>query len=98
MAFMQRLRLREEDFFAPLTAMASHVAGTAVALRDFLLDPAKHAMAATHERRLELDALSEELDRRIIESFVAPIDPEDLTQLNAVLHELGDAIDDAARV
>lgn len=95
---LQRLRARDQDFFRPLAVMADHVAGTATALHNYLNDPVMPPSAATHERRLELDALSEELDRRLIESFIAPIDPNDFTRLNASLHTLGDAIDDAVRL
>lgn len=97
MVFLKRLGLQEESFFSALAAMADHVAETAVALRDYLEDP-RQPPAPTHERRLQLDALSSDVDRLIIEAFVTPIDPDDLSELNAGLHTLGDAIDDAARL
>src|SRR5688572_8490052 len=97
MISLKRLRLDEDELLGTFAAMADHVAGTAQALRDYLDDPRQPA-PETHARRLELDALSTEIDRSIIESFVTPIDPDDLGQLNAALHNLGDAIDDAARL
>lgn len=97
MLSLHRLRPDEAELFAALAAMADHVAGTAESLRDYLDDPRQPA-PETHARRLHLDALSADVDRWIIDAFITPIDPDDLAQLNAGLHALGDAIDDAARL
>ena len=100
MGFMERLRPRPDEFFGPLEAMAEHAAENAVTLRDLLTNLSKGAalLPRIHKRRKRLDDVSEALRHRISLAFIAPIDPEDIVDLNVHLHDLGDAIDDHARL
>lgn len=100
MGFIDRLRPRAEDFFGPLEAMAESAAANAVALRDLLTDPSKSTslVPRIRERRMALDEISDALSTRLSLVFIAPIDAEDIVKLNAHLHDLGDAIDDDARL
>lgn len=91
---------RAEDFFGPLAAMADHAVGNAYTLRDLLADPVKGVtlLGDIHEKRKELDDISDKLEQFLAAAFIAPIDPEDIAELNVHLHQLGDAIDDDAQL
>lgn len=100
MRFLHRLIPRNKDFFEPLAAIAGYAAENAMMLRDVLTDPpqAPKLLSGMHEHRKKLDEVAENVATLLSRAFMPPTDPEDISQLNAELHRLGDSIDDAARL
>lgn len=100
MGFLDHLRPHDEHFFGPLASMADHAAANAVSLRDIIANPAKgpDLLPRMRDQRKSLDDIAQQLEFRLAAAFIAPIDPEDIAALKVNLHELGDAIDDNARL
>jgi predicted phosphate transport protein (TIGR00153 family) len=91
---------REERFFADFVAVAEQIRSGAMLLEE-MLAPDRAIWTKTDEiKTLEhkCDALTRDVIQRLHQSFITPLDREDIHRLARSLDDIMDAIDDSAAV
>ena len=90
---------RDERYFDRFTDLAVRIRDAAVTLDRFFRGEAAVAATATEVKRLEheCDEISHEILRSIDQSFITPIDREDIHQLAVRLDDVIDLIDGTVR-
>ena len=94
-----RLFPREEKFFDLLEEQASHIVEASRLLNEGVRsDAATMATAAGEIKRIEhaADRITHQLFTRLNQTFVTPLDPEDLHSLASAMDDVLDYIEDAA--
>jgi hypothetical protein len=94
-----RLFPREEKFFDLLEEQGGHIVEASRLLNDGVrADATTMASAAGEIKRIEhaADKVTHQLFTRLNQTFVTPLDPEDLHSLGSALDDVVDYIEDAA--
>lgn len=94
-----RLFPREEKFFDLLEEQGVHIVEASRLLHDGVRsDPTSMASMAGEIKRIEhaADRVTHQLFTRLNQTFVTPLDPEDLHSLGSALDDVVDYIEDAA--
>jgi hypothetical protein len=96
---MFRLIPREEKYFDLFNRMASHTVECAQLLKKLFADFARHAEYADQIKLVEhkCDELTHEIIRRLNQTFITPIDREDIHALASELDDIVDYIEYTAR-
>jgi predicted phosphate transport protein (TIGR00153 family) len=96
---LSRLIPRDEQFFDLFNQLASHLTTTAAMLNDLFAEPER---VAEHVRAIKdvehrADLLTAQVNHRIDQSFITPIDREDIHMLAGRLDDVIDLLDGTAR-
>lgn len=96
---MIRLIPREEKYFDLFNQMASGIAECAALLKKLFEDFDRHAEYAAEIKQVEhkCDEITHDIVRRLNQTFITPIDREDIHALSSKLDDIVDDMDYVAR-
>ena len=94
-----RLIPRDQEFFTLFDQLAAHLLTASRLLRELFENPARleEQIRAIKEVEHKADQLTHEINTRINQSFVTPIDREDIHALSTRLDDVIDLLDGTAR-
>src|ERR1700727_968666 len=87
-SWLAKLLEPKVDFFAMLSSQAATTLAGVVALEDWISNGAHGRCQKVRALKNEADELKLELGRKLAESFITPIDREDLYDLSGFLDEV----------
>ena len=94
-----RLIPRDQEFFTLFNELATHLASAARLLHDLFEAPAnlQQQIRAIKQVEHQADELTHHIDMRIDQSFITPIDREDIHALSTRIDDVIDLLDGTAR-
>ena len=94
-----RLIPRDQEFFTLFNELATHLASAARLLHDLFETPAnlQQQIRAIKQVEHQADELTHHIDMRIDQSFITPIDREDIHALSTRIDDVIDLLDGTAR-
>ena len=94
-----RLIPRDQEFFTLFDQLATHLLNASRLLRELFENPGRleEQIRAIKEVEHKADQLTHQINQRIDQSFITPIDREDIHELSTRLDDVIDLLDGTAR-